>query len=93
MPRCDPVVGVDGKFRKTRNKGRLTSSCGMKTLSKMAVSRKIQIRWPFRKLWQNPLLEGIVGKLGLAGDPVAAGWGYRPSGRAAQAQSQSRGAH
>ena len=65
----------------------------MKTLSKMAVSRKIQIRWPFRKLWQNPLLEGIVGKLGLAGDPVAAGWGYRPSGRAAQAQSQSRGAH
>ena len=49
----------------------------------MAVRKKIQIRWPFRKLWRHPYLNGIVDHLGLEGQQVAAGWGYRPSGLAA----------
>lgn len=49
----------------------------------MVDRREIQIRWPFRKLWRHPHLNGMVEKLGLTGDPVSAGWGYRPSGRSA----------
>ncbi len=49
----------------------------------MAERSSIQIGWPFRKLGRHPLLESIVGRLDLAGKPVHAGWGMRPSGRAA----------
>jgi capsular polysaccharide export protein len=51
----------------------------------------LRIRWPFRKLWRHPLLSAMTAKLGLDGAPVAAGWGYRPSGRAAIADSRAQG--
>ena len=49
----------------------------------MALRKDLQIRWPFRKLWRHPHLDGMVDRLGLNGQQVAAGWGYRPSGKAA----------
>lgn len=49
----------------------------------MALSNSIRIGWPYRKLGKHPLLEPIVEALGLTGKPVRAGWGMRPSGRAA----------
>ncbi len=57
----------------------------------MAARKDLQIRWPFRKLWDHPLLDGMVERLGLNGETVVAGWGYRPSGRAAIAASRARG--
>ena len=55
----------------------------------MAERNCIRIGWPFRKLGRHPLLECIVGNLGLAGRPVHAGWGLRPSGRAARNQADA----
>ncbi len=57
----------------------------------MAVRKEIQIRWPFRKLWRHPYLNGMVERLGLEGERVAAGWGYRPSGLAAIRDSRNYG--
>lgn len=57
----------------------------------MAERNSIRIGWPFRKLGRHPLLEAIVGRLGLAGQPVHAGWGLRPSGRAAAKAAASSG--
>ncbi len=50
----------------------------------MAVRKEIQIRWPFRKLRDHPLLNGIVDQLGLSRESPAVGWGYRASGKAAE---------
>src|SRR5688572_15015495 len=69
----------------------LTSWRAMGTLPGMAARKDLRIRWPFRKLWHHPLLDGVVERLGLDGEPVVAGWGYRPSGKAAIADSRARG--
>jgi capsular polysaccharide export protein len=50
-----------------------------------------EIRWPFRKLWRHPLLEGILTGLDLEKERVAVGWGYRPSGKAAAADARAAG--
>jgi capsular polysaccharide export protein len=49
----------------------------------MVERNSIRIGWPFRKLGRHPLLDGMVGRLGLRGQPVHVGWGRRPSGQAA----------
>lgn len=57
----------------------------------MVTGNDLRIRWPFRKLWNHPLLAGMVERLDLRGQSVAAGWGYRPSGLAAIAESRANG--
>ncbi len=60
-------------------------------MSKVVARREIQIRWPFRKLWRHPLLEGMVSRLGLTEERFTVGWGYRPSGKAARANAGNGG--
>ncbi len=57
----------------------------------MARGQGLQIGWPFRKIWHHPLLEEIVGRLGLEGEEISVGWGYRPSGRAAMRNASASG--
>jgi capsular polysaccharide export protein len=59
---------------------------------KMVVRKEIQIGWPFRKLRRHPLLNGIVGNLAPNEELLNVGWGYRPSGKAAEKKSQASGA-
>jgi capsular polysaccharide export protein len=49
----------------------------------MAAKNGVRIGWPFRKLKEHPLLEGVIRALGLNHESVHLGWGLRPSGRAA----------
>lgn len=49
----------------------------------MASRQGIRIGWPFGKVWQHPLLAGIVRRLEIENEESSVGWGYRPSGRSA----------
>ncbi|WP_411825865.1 capsular polysaccharide biosynthesis protein [Luteolibacter sp. AS25] len=51
----------------------------------------LRIRWPFRKLWKHPLLDGMAEKLELDSKQISVGWGYRPSGKSAKQQAERFG--
>jgi capsular polysaccharide export protein len=57
----------------------------------MAGRNRIRIGWPFGKLRRHPLLGAVADTLVPDGAPLHAGWGLRPSGRAALAASRRSG--
>lgn len=48
-------------------------------------------KWRFHKVWEHPLLAGLIKKLECETSDICVGWGYKPSGNAARTHSERSG--